>query len=372
MKFFHTILAVLIIAIAITAYADVEDEPEEIIEDAHESAVVGRKRGNFVPVPMIISNPTMGTGLQAVLMYLHPKSEKDSRSPNATSGLTGMYTNTDSWFIGIFHDDYLADDTYRFAGFLGYGDFNLKYYGIGDSPILGDRPIDYQMTGLIFAPKFQRRIPKTNNWFAGVQYIYFKSDILFKTSGVLPILPDIGEQISTAGLGLVGTYDSRDNNYYPEKGQLFEAKWTNYSESWGGDFSYNKFTTFVNHYQPFKEKTVLALRTRAELSDGDTPFFDLPYLDMRGFARDRYRDQHTLSVHAEARHKFRPRWGAIVFVESGWFGEDFDDLFSNRTIISYGGGIRWQVTKGQKMNLGLDVAFSEDDSAVYIQIGEQF
>ena len=37
---------------------------------------------------------------------------------------------------GIFHDDYWANDRYRFTGMLGYGKLNLKYYGVGDNPIL--------------------------------------------------------------------------------------------------------------------------------------------------------------------------------------------------------------------------------------------
>ncbi len=30
-----------------------------------------------------------------------------------------------------------------------------------------------------------------------------------------------------------------------------------------------------------------------QTNSGDVPFFDVPYLDMRGFALGRYRDQYT-------------------------------------------------------------------------------
>ncbi len=73
----------------------------------------------------------------------------------------------------------------------------------------------------------------------------------------------------------------------------------------------------------------------------------------------------------EGRHKFRPRWGVVAFVEAGWFGEDIGSLISGRTIVSYGGELRWQVTK-IKLNLGLDFAISTDDEAILIQIGEKF
>lgn len=108
------------------------------------------------------------------------------------------------------------------------------------------------------------------------------------------------------------------------------------------------------------------------MSSGDAPFFDLSYLDMRGFARGRYQDNLTFSLHAEGRYKFLRRWGMVAFVETGWYGEDYQNLLSSQTIYSYGVGIRWQVTEDRKMNLGVDVAFSNDDQAVYIQVGESF
>jgi hypothetical protein len=44
---------------------------------------------------------------------------------------------------------------------LGGGDFNLKFNGIGDDPVLRDHPIDYKLTGFAFSSRLQRRIPST-------------------------------------------------------------------------------------------------------------------------------------------------------------------------------------------------------------------
>jgi outer membrane protein assembly factor BamA len=198
------------------------------------------------------------------------------------------------------------------------------------------------------------------------------SNTVLRTSSVVPGAPDITGKIKTAGLGLLATYDSRDNNYYPTAGQWFEAKWIDYDETWGGDNKYKKKIIFINHYQPLRDKLTLALRSRIESSSGDVPFFDLPTLQMGGFARDRYRDQHTISFHAEGRYKFKPRWGVIGFYEAGWLNDDFSKLLSGRRITSYGTGLRWQVTKDRQMHLGIDAAFSTDDKALYVQIGERF
>jgi hypothetical protein len=366
------ILMILLLAgMAGTVHGGLQDNYDEYVEDAHQGAEVVPAKGNIVAVPIPVSNPTVGSGLQAALLYIHPKKD-DSLSKNSTSGLVGMYTDSESWLAGIFHDGYWADDTYHFSGFLGGGDFNLKYYGIGDNPVLSENPFDYELSAFSLMLQLQRRIPLIENLYAGIHYLFIDTDITFKTSGLLPILSDLKGAIRTAGLGLIATYDSRDDNYFPMKGQLFQVKWINYGETWGGDQEYNKLTTSVNHYQSLIEQMVLALRCNFQASAGDPPFFDLPYLDLRGVSRSRYQDQFTLSVHAEGRYKFLPRWGLMAFVETGWYGDDMGNLISGRNIVSYGGGLRWQVTKDKKLNLGLDYAVSTDGEAFIVQIGEKF
>jgi hemolysin activation/secretion protein len=93
---------------------------------------------------------------------------------------------------------------------------------------------------------------------------------------------------------------------------------------------------------------------------------------MRGFSADRYRDDITLSLSAEWRYRFAPRWGMVAYAEAGRFAPSFHGLADGRTITSFGSGVRWKVTAERDMNIGLDFAVSSDDKAVFIQIGERF
>jgi outer membrane translocation and assembly module TamA len=188
----------------------------------------------------------------------------------------------------------------------------------------------------------------------------------------VPGVSDLAGDFRVAGLGPQLVYDSRDSNYFPLSGQYFRASWLNFAPAWGGDFSYNTTDTFYNYYAPLAPRAVLALRARLQTASEGAPFFDLPTLDMRGFARDRYRDNYTLSLIAEGRCMFRPRWGAVVYVEAGRFASTLSTLKDGRTITTYGGGLRWQVTSSRDMNIGFDYAVSSDDSAAFIQVGERF
>jgi len=351
-------------------YAAPEDRSVEVVDDAHLIGEMKEQEGKWVPVPIPMSNPTVGSGLMGVLMYLHPKKNEDT--PNPTSGLAAMYTDTDSSFVGGFHDDYFLNDKYRLLLLGGYGVFNLDFYGIGDAQLPGDISIPYEFKGAVGSVKVLARLAGTENWYAGLQYLYLDSRITFKTSSLIPLLPDVKGKVKTAALGALLTYDSRNDNYYPTQGQYGEAKVLDYGSTWGGDYEYQKFIGFYNIYMPVIENLTFAARTRVENSNGDTPFFNLAYLQMRGFARGRYVDQHSLSLHGEVRYKFRPRWGVIGFYEMGWVNDDFSQITSGTRVTSVGAGLRWQVIEDKTMNLGIDFASSTDDRAIYIQIGEAY
>lgn len=359
---------------ALPLLADTKDTIQKRLDEGRElgNAVTSTENtGKWVLVPIPVSNPTIGTGLQAALLYLHPKKEGEASAPNATSGIGLMYTDTDSWFLGGFHENSWNNDQYRFSGFIGYGKVALKYYGGGDIPIFSN-PLNYDLNILVLRPEFQIRLPGTENWYAGVSYLYMNTESTFHLSDILSILPDAQQRVVSAGLGPLITYDSRNNNYYPTKGQYFQARVIHYSDKLGSDLSYRKATGRLSHYQPIGRQTTLALSIRLESSSDDTPFFDLPYLDLRGFNRGQYQNFNTLSLHTEVRHQFRSRWGVIAFTETGWYADTLKRLSDNPRITSYGSGLRWRTTEDKPLNLGVDVAFTDEDTVYYIRVGEKF
>lgn len=230
----------LILLLALTypfvGYSSSEDQSGEIIEDAHQAGALSK--GKWVAVPIPVSNPTLGSGLQAALLYLHPTKYDDT--PNATSGLAAMYTDTDSWFVGGFHDNNFKQDKYRLKAFGGYGVLNLDFFGVGNTNLPDGASLPYEFKGALGSVRFLSRLPSTDNWYLGLQYLFLDSEITFETSMLDPLLPDVNGKVTTAALGLVLTYDSRDDNYYPTRGQYTEAKYMNFVETWGGDYDYEK------------------------------------------------------------------------------------------------------------------------------------
>ena len=354
------------------AFAAVDVAVEERMDESRAAPTPVAKASSWVIVPIPVSNPTVGTGLQVTVLYLHAKKAGEEESPGATSGLGVMATESGSRLVGAFHDASFAKDRFRLSAYFGLGQLNLKYYGGDQAFLLGGHSLRYRLNGAVGQVRGEVRVPGSVHWFAGLTYLLMESSVTFKTSDLLPGVPDLSGDFRSAGMGPHVSYDSRDSNFFPVQGQQFRARWLNYAPRWGSDFSYDKVDVFYNHYTPVAPRAVVALRTRLQSASDGTPFFDLPYLDMRGFARDRYQSRNTLSVSADWRYMFAPRWGVAAFAEVGRFAPTLKALSDGRTITSYGGGVRWKATAERELNLGLDFAISTDDKAVFIQIGERF
>jgi hypothetical protein len=298
------------------ALAGPEENLEERFDEARTSPTPVVKRGSWVVVPIPVSNPTVGTGLELAVLYLHAKVEGDE-SPAATSGAAAMATDGGARLVGGFHDSSLYDDHLRISAFAGVGEFHLKYYGVADDPVLSGNPLPYKVEGTLAQLRGEVRIPGTEHWFGGATYQYFDATFTADTSEIVPGFTDTPHHFRSAAFGPHITFDSRDSNYYPRSGQRFRAGWLNYGPRWGGDFSFDKIDVFYNHYLPFGRTSVLGLRARMQNAGESTPFLFLPTLDMRGFSRDRYRDNRTVSLTAEWRQMLFPRWGSAAYAASG-------------------------------------------------------
>ncbi len=372
MKYIRLLLLAFACCYHNTSMASLDDEVSEISERTRNIKHLSKKeKGTWLPVPIPISNPTIGTGLQAALLYLHPKTSVDPSVPNSTSGIVGMYTDSESWFAGGFHDDNFKDDLYRFRALAGTGKFNLDYFGIGDDSPLKDDPVPYSISSDIIYSQLLRRISGSENWYAGIRYAFTRSNVSFDEESN-PELPTVTDNAITSSLGLVTSYDSRNDNYYPTDGSLFEFAWIANDDAIGSDFNFIKLTSFYNYYSPVSEKSVVALRANIADTNGDVPFYLLPALRLRGFPAGLHKDNSMLSGHVEWRHKPIVRWGYILFLETGSVADNIDNILQSDLITAYGGGVRWQVTNDKLLNLGLDVGISEGDYAVYINIGERF
>ena len=355
------------------------DGLEQIERDAKESqsipekSAVGKvlkKDSRFLPVPIPISNPTIGTGLAIAGIYLHSRKEGNPEGPVTTSGVAGLYTDSDSWAVAGFHDGFYRNDRVRFRALAGYGEFNVDFYGIGNDSPLRDNPIGLTSQGFVLKPRLLYRLP-AGNWFLGFEYSYLGLNNVFDASSLLPGLPTIENQTQTAGLGLVGVYDTRDNNIWPMKGTWFEGTATAYGEYAGGDFNYRKMILKFAQYFPLLDPITFVYRLDGQFIDGFAPFYDLSRIRLRGYSGLEFLDKKALTAQAEIRWNFYRRWTVLGFGGGGRVAKSISDFGSTPTNYAAGGGIRYMIDERRKLNLGVDIAYAEGtEVSVYIQVGD--
>lgn len=337
--------------------------------DVEESRGFFKRDSRFVPVPIPKSDPTIGTGMALAGIYMHPKRGDSPEARTSLSGVYGMYTDTDSWAAAVFHDGFYSGDKYRIRAILAHGEFNLSFYGIGNNAILQDRPVDYKTEVTAFLPRLLFHLP-SKNWFFGPRYAYVRVDNTFDLSSLLPILPEIEVPTETAGLGLVAVYDSRNNNLWPSDGAWLELTATDYGDHFGGDFEYSKLMLKWAQYFPLTDDTTLTYRLDGQLIDGDAPFYDLASIRLRGFPGGRYRDDAAITAQVEGRWNFYGNWTGLLFGGGGRIADGLDELGSSPTQYAGGVGIRYMIAKDQKLNVGVDMTYGDDEVEFYVQIGD--
>ena len=179
------------------------------------------------------------------------------------------------------------------------------------------------------------------------------------------------------GIGVVLTYDSRDEVYFPWKGFFAKAEAKTYPTFLGTDFTHHFLKLDYRSYFSIKDRVVIAAQVVAHLSFGDVPFHRLPgwggkYYG-RGYLESRYRDSHAVAAQGELRI---PAWKRLVFtgiIGAGYVGDDVVDLFKVwKHYPSVGFGGRLRLFKDKDIAVRADLVFWKGTWGFYFVFNEAF
>ena len=331
-------------------------------------------KGGFLPVPIIITEPAVGTGFGLAAVFFHGKligrpnpNNPGQQLPPSMTIATGAYTENGTWLVGGGHVGHWKQDRIRYTGFIGVMNLNIDFYA-------GSRPIAFNIDGGVLLQQIKFRLGKSN-FFVGGKWIFFDSTSTIK--GLEDILPpgwpDLGllngYKSTNSGLGVVGYYDGRDNIFTPAIGQEAELEITRYDQAIGGDFDYWYLNGKILSFHKLHEKFALGLRFDGEAVDGDVPFFAYPFVQLRGVPAMRYQGEQVLNLEVEGRWQLWKRWSVVGFVGKGFTNSDVPRLQTDDNIVTFGTGFRYLIARKFNMHVGIDVARGPEDTAWYLQMG---
>ena len=344
------------------------------------------ERKGFFPIPIIITEPAVGFGLGAGLLFLHdplagktpegetfdPQNVDDEGRliPPSVSGLFGAYTENGTWFVGGAHMGVWKNDRIRYTGALAQASANLKFYGLDGGNGPSSNGIEFNIEPTIFFQQIKFRI-RDSKFFAGINYLLLDSNIEFDVFGNLPVeIPSIKFDSTSASVSLLLDYDSRDTLFTPGSGLSSGVRASFYREIFGSDNEFEKYKVYAKWFTGLTDTLVLGLRGEVETLNGEAPFYEYPFISMRGIPAMRYQGKTVTVGEAEFRWNFQTRWSLILFggvgnAESADFVAAADD-----TVYSKGVGFRYFIARRFGAHAGIDAAKGPEDTALYITFGQ--
>ena len=344
-------------------------DPEDGAFDASEYLLDHR---GVLPVPILITEPAVGYG-GGIAAAWFSESIRDAASRTAPGGritppnilglaLAGTENGTRAGGLGARLS--FDDDRWRYRGFGAAMKVNLDFYGVGG----GELALAYTLEGWATFHEAMRRLGASDH-FLGLRFLYMdlESSLQADSSGTGLTPREFAQR--TTELGVRYQYDSRDNIFFTKRGLEGALDVMVSRQRFGSDSDFETYRTHVFAYHPFGERVVGALRLDARAARGDVPFYQLPFIDMRGVPAARYQDENTGLAEIEGRYYFTPRWIGVAFLGAGrvWGRRtSFDEAGS---VVSKGAGFRYLIARRLGLAAGIDVARGPEKTAWYIQFG---
>jgi hypothetical protein len=365
-------------ASAHAGFADRFKDPEDGEFDASEYLLDHR---GVLPLPILITEPAVGYGGGVAFMWfsesLRDVAERASASggritPPNIYGAMVAGTENGTKMGGAAARMSFDEGRWLYRGAAAAMDLNLDFYGIGGT--LGRSGLDkiaYNLKGAVLIQEANRRLGNSDH-FLGARFLYMDIKTRLDASNEDANLTARELAKRTSQLGVRWLYDSRDNIFATKHGTdaAFDAMFS--SPSIGSDNTFQTYRAHVFHYLQPTERTVLAFRVDGRTARGDVPFYQLPFIDMRGIPAARYQDENTGVLEAEARYYVTPRWIVLGFAGAGraWGRrEAFDDT---NTQVMKGVGFRYLLARRLGLAAGIDVAWGPEKAAWYLSFGNSW
>lgn len=341
-----------------------------------DDSIVSRKSIFVIPHASYQQETNWAAGLVAACYF---KSSDLSQISSISSSVT--YTLNKQFIVNISPKIYTDNKKWLLSGNLNFQNYPDFFYGIGGNAT--NLKVGYvsRNFNLTLQPQFI-----LNKRFHIGPLVAFKFAELSTDSSAIFLGQNIYSAFGNAGwskydqftLGVVAAYDSRDNQYYPERG-VFLKTIAGLSPKWlGSSFQIADFQLDARYFKSLRAGHVLAIQSLFVGTYGDSlvPFQLLPTIGgadvFRGFRRGMYRDNYLTSIQSEYRFAFYKRLKAVVFLSAG---NVFDSHFKGNSDlkIAYGTGLRYRLNDA-RVHLRFDIAKNNYDPKwqFYITATEAF
>ena len=339
-----------------------QTEPEKNVAPTQTGALAEGEKSPWLLAPILQSNPKLGTSVGALVGYVHYFDEKSRPSIFA---VLGQYTSTESIVAGAQARTSWDEDHQRVIAGVMYGYVKNDYsdYLATGVPLQSNA----EVKGMI--GRYTYRVH--GNWFLGAQALYQNFGITGETAFDDMVLDVLGvAPYQSGGAGLVGVYDSRDNENSPTQGWMLNINNMAYRESLGGENDFDVIRGDFRYYMPHGKGNVLAVRQLNHLTD-DAPTQVKAPVQLRGYKIGQYNGNYMSQIEIEERYRFAQKWTASAFIGIACtHGGDKSCSDSGNQYPAGGVGVQYLLKPKEGIVLNLEYAAGKDSNyGFYLKMG---
>lgn len=330
---------------------------------------------DFNVFPILFYTPETGAGAGAGTWLITRENFRGMRGKPTNLWVSGVYTQQDQTILHVIPEVYFGHDAYRLNLWLRYEQYPSKFFGIGNDSLVGAAEL-YTPRTRRASLTFSRRL--VEDFSLGLLSEYDDTEMLKVEPGgplALGTVPGSNGAL-LMGLGLLARWDSREQQFHPNGGALYELSLLRYDAALGSEFSFSRGSLDLRHYGSLAAGHILAGRFLYLSVQGDAPFYKLPRLGgkqlLRGYFEGRYRDKLLLALQTEYRVVFGHRFGGVAFASYGDVAARPSDFTTREFKMAGGVGIRYALSEAERINFRFDIALTPESNGAYFSAGEAF
>ena len=366
----HIFFTILILLLISPIYG--QDKQEHIYQS---DTLNIKQKIQLIALPIAFYSPETSFGIGAGLQtFLRTQTNVyNSRESNILTTL--IVTANKQLILDVRPQLYFNLGDLYFDGLFKYKLYPNYFWGIGNSSPESNKE-EYNMRTIQVSGALLKRLPPNLNF--GFEYRFEKHEMLeILEGGVMDtqnILGADGAVIS--GLSFVFNLDNRDDVFSAMSGNFMQLNAGFSAKVIGATHSYTKYIIDLRKYFPVTGNQSLATQVYFESNYGDIPFQTKAWLGgadrLRGYFKGRYIDDHMYVAQMEYRWRFHRRWGLAGFIAGGEVSDRPSNFFTDFH-YSFGGGMRFKLTRSKATLVRLDVGIGKDgNNGIYFGVNEAF
>jgi hypothetical protein len=300
---------------------------------------------------------------------------KDTSIRTSDINVLGLYTLRSQLILVLSstvffpHEDHIV----RFQASYSY--YPDDFWGLGNHTSYTDKE-GFSQKQFFINPQFLKRVH--GNMYLGLTYEFQHTGPVTYTPGSVFDKEEIAGRHggNTSGIGPILSWDTRNNAYSPDHGFFAEIQFEWFHKDIGSDFNFRLLSIDLRKFIRLSAKEVLAFQGLGGLTFGNTPFRKLEELGgadmMRGYYGGRFTDKCLMAYQAEYRRFLFWRIGAVAFASTGEVGPAPGKFELDGFHYAYGAGLRFALSKEEKLNLRVDYGIAKHSNAFTVQLREAF